>query len=642
MFAHARINATMGADFSMSDRIMQVVSGMVVGTAGHIDHGKTSLIRALTGIDTDRLAEEKRRGISIDLGFAHAVLPDGRHISFIDVPGHERFIKNMLAGAAGIKAVLLVVAADEGVKPQTREHFDICRLLGIERGVIALTKIDLATPEQIISAKKGVQELCAGSFLDNAPIVPVSVVTGEGIAALNSALSKVVDAETPAENQGPPRLPLDRSFALKGFGTVVTGTLWGGELRTGDTVQIHPTGKSARIRGVQVHGHAVEVAIAGQRTAVNLAGIDHTEIRRGFVLTRPGTFEPSPVIDVHINWLEQAEIPSRRAQFLFHSGTAEYSSVLKAFSHEANSAARSAFARLWLSEPVIAVPGDRFVLRSPSPAHTVAGGVVIDAFPRQRLSRTKTISRLKTLQEADLPHRIQFLTEESGAGCGIQDLVRSTGATPGSIKSHIAQNPRLVFIEAAQRAVAKAWIQDRRKKLIEWLRAFHAKNPSAPGAPVAAARLGLDATLASVIFDGMAEIRVQGDVIALAGHRAQFTNQETQALTKLEQVFRVAGFQPPALVDALAASGVDTKKARSLLETLLKSQRLVRISDDLIFHVDVIAHIRKSFAAHKGRRFSVPEFKDWMQISRKYAIPLLEYLDRQRITRREGDSRVVL
>jgi selenocysteine-specific elongation factor len=640
MFAHFVANATMKADFRMSDRTAQATSGMVVGTAGHIDHGKTSLVRALTGIDTDRLAEEKLRGISIDLGFAHASLPDGRHISFIDVPGHERFVKNMLAGAAGIKAVLLVVAADEGVKPQTREHFEICRLLGIEHGVIVLTKTDLANQEQIAYTKKAVQELCGGSFLGAAPVVPVSVVSGDGMMQLKSELSKLVTREVSANHDGLPRLPLDRSFVLKGFGTVVTGTLWSGRLRTGDMVQIHPGKKTARIRGLQVHGQAVETASAGQRTAVNLAGIDHTEIRRGFVLTRPDTFETSCVLDVLVDWLEHVDIPSRRTQVLFHSGTAEYSSALKIFSYDAKG--RNTLARLWLSGPVIAIPGDRFVLRSPSPAQTVAGGFVIDAFPRQRLSRTKNVLRMQTLLEADLPRRIQFLVEESGTGCRVPELVRFTGAPPDLIKSLIAQNQELTFIETAQRALAKTWIRSRREKLIEWLRAFHAKNPSAPGAPIAAARLGLDASLANAVFDGMAEIRMQGDVIALAGHRVQFTNQEAQALSRMEQIFRTAGFQPPALADALKMSGVDAKKARALLENLIRNQRLARVSEELIFHAEVLAHIRQSLAAHRGRRFSVPEFKEWTQISRKYAIPLLEYLDRQRVTRREGDSRIVL
>lgn len=623
----------------MSDRSAQPASEMVIGTAGHIDHGKTSLVRALTGVDTDRLAEEKRRGISIDLGFAHTTLLDGQPVSFVDVPGHERFVKNMLAGAAGIEAVLLVIAADEGVKPQTREHFDICRLLGIQRGVVVLTKTDIASPDQLASATETAEMLCAGSFLENAPIVGVSAVTGEGIEQLKDELSKLANGRLLRSDHGLPRLPLDRSFAVKGFGTVVTGTLWSGQFRIGEIVQIYPTLKTARIRGLQTHGNPVEIARAGQRTAVNLAGIDHAEIQRGFVLSRPNTFAASNVIDLLVNWLDDGDIPLGRAQFLYHSGTAELSSTLKVLSHERN---KCTFARLWLSGPVVTTPGDRFVLRLPSPARTVAGGSIIDAFPPKRLSRSKTVARLQKLAIADLPERILLLTEESRTGRQIEELVRLVDAPPETVKTLIGQNPQLVFIEGAQRVVTKLWLQNRRDKLLEWLRAFHAKNPSVPGAPVGAARLGLEPSLAAAVFDGVPEIRTEGDLIALADHQIQFTDQETRALSRTEQIFRAASFQPPALMEVLKMSGLDLKKGRALLEVLIKQQRLVRVSEELVFHADAIAHIRKTLAAYRGRRFSVPEFKDWTQISRKYAIPLLEYLDRQRVTRREGDSRLVL
>lgn len=618
----------------------RIASGVVVGTAGHIDHGKTTLVHALTGMDTDRLAEEKLRGISIDLGFAHATLPDGREISFIDVPGHERFIKNMLAGAAGIEAVLLVVAADEGVKPQTREHFDICRLLGIKRGVIALTKTDVATAAQAMAAEEGVRKLCSGSFLEHAPVVPVSAVTGEGLKQLTAELSNLPGRNSRTSDTGLPRLPLDRSFALKGFGTVVTGTLWSGQLRVGDMVQIHPTQQTARIRALQVHGAAVDVSTAGQRTAVNLTGIDHREIERGFVLTRPDSFQPALVVDVQVNWLDDSEIPSRRAQFLFHCGTAELSCALKVLSSKAGG--EETLARLWLLGPVIAVPGDRFVLRRPSPAHTVAGGCIIDAFPPKRLSRAKAVRRLQSLIPADLTKRIQLLVEESSTGRRIPELVILTGAPADLIESLVLQNRELQFIEAAQRAVTKQWIRHKRESLLEWLKTFHTKNPSIAGAPIAAARLGLDASLASAVFEGFSEIRIQGEAIALASHRAQFTDGETRVLSRIEQVFRTAGTQPPLLAEALKLQGLDAKKSRYLLEVLIKNHRLVRVSDDLVFHADAIAQIRSLLAAHKGRSFSVPEFKDWMQVSRKYAIPLLEYLDRQHVTRRDGDARVVL
>ena len=324
----------------MSDINMSGPRGFVIGTAGHIDHGKTSLIRALTGIDTDRLAEEKKRGISIDLGFAHLTLPDGHRISFIDVPGHERFIKNMLAGAAGIQAVLLIVAADESVKPQTREHFHICRLLGIEDGIIVLTKADLASPEQIAIASEDIKALCTGSFLERAPVMPVSAYTGQGLSDLKNAIARLADYGCSRDEEGLTRLPIDRSFTLKGFGTVVTGTIWTGKLHVGDTVQIHPTKREARIRGLQVHGNHVEVAAAGQRTAVNLTSVDHSEIRRGCVLTHGDGLESTKRIDVSMDWLDELDVPDKREQFLFHAGTAEIPALLKVLDRR-NASSRS-------------------------------------------------------------------------------------------------------------------------------------------------------------------------------------------------------------------------------------------------------------------------------------------------------------
>jgi selenocysteine-specific elongation factor len=624
----------------MSDSNMSDPHGFVIGTAGHIDHGKTSLIQALTGIDTDRLAEEKRRGISIDLGFAHLTLADGRHISFIDVPGHERFIKNMLAGAAGIHAVLLIIAADESIKPQTREHFDICRLLGIQDGIIVLTKADLVTPEQIAIAAEDARALCAGSFLEGAPIVAVSAYTGQGLSDLKGAIATLVDHIGSRDKEGLTRLPIDRSFTLKGFGTVITGTMFSGKLAVGDTVQIHPDKREARVRGLQVHGKQVETAASGQRTAVNLAGMDHLEIRRGCVLTHRDGLESTKRIDVSVDWLDGTELPAKRGQFLFHIGTAEIPALLKVLKR--GPATSKTFARLWLAEPALAVPGDRFVVRRPSPMQTVGGGSIIDTFPPARLSRSKTVARLESLAQADPGRRVEFLVEESGDGRRLSELVRLTGLRAEVVKSLIARNQRVVFIDQAQRAVSKVWIDQTREKVLAWLQAFHAKNPGAAGAPIALARLHLEPSLAGVIFNGFAAVRIQGDVVALATHRAQVSAEETQALSKIEHAFRQAGFQPPPVSDILRSAGADEKKGHGLLEALIKSQKLVRVSEDLIFHSDVLAHIRKSLSSHKGRKFSVPEFKEWTQVSRKYAIPLLEYLDRQRVTRREGDARIVI
>lgn len=613
--------------------------GITIGTAGHIDHGKTSLIRALTGIDTDRLAEEKKRGISIDLGFAHLTLADDRRISFIDVPGHERFIKNMLAGAGGIQAVLLIIAADESVKPQTREHFDICRLLGLEHGVIVLTKVDLANSEQIAAACEDARALCAGSFLDNAPIVSVSATTGAGLEELKGELVRLAERVPIRDATGLARLPIDRSFALKGFGTVITGTLWSGKLRTGDVVQIHPANLEGRVRGLEVHGQRVDVAVAGQRTAVNLAGVDHSDIRRGFELTHKESLQMTRVVDVSIEWLRTDEIPKTRRQFLFHIGTMESPAMLKVLSTDT---ANRTLARLWIAEPVIAAPGDRFIVRRPSPAQTAGGGSIIDAFPPIRLNRARTLVRLKRLEQATLAQRIEIYIEESPTGRTVTELVRLTARQMAEIRAALWGNSKLVTDPGSQRAVTAAWIAERRQKLQNWLCAYHAKNPSAAGAPITLARMGVDPALANLIFDGAPGIRIRADVISLATHKPQFSDPETQAMARIERVFRDAGFQPAPPPELLAAANIKGSNSRGLLETLIKSQRLVRVSPDLVFHADVIAQIRKSVAAHKGRRFSVPEFKEWTRVSRKYAIPLLEYLDHQRVTRRDGDSRIVL
>ena len=610
----------------MSDSNMRAGSGgIIVGTAGHIDHGKTSLVGTLTGIDTDRLAEEKKRGISIDLGFAHFTLPSGRNVSFVDVPGHERFVRNMLAGAGGIEAVMLIVAANESVKPQTVEHFEICRLLGIRRGLVVLTKADLASPEQILAAGAAVQQLTRGSFLEVAPMIPVSTISGEGLPELVRALETLSKDETARDPSGFVRLPIDRSFALKGFGTVVTGTLWGGTLRAADTVELKPSGKTARIRGLQVHGAPVAMALAGQRTAVNLSGIDHREIGRGTVLVSPDSFEATDLLQVRLDWLRGAEQPARREQFSLHIGTAEVSARTGLF-------VVGQFAQIKLAEPVVAAPGDRFIVRRPSPAQTVGGGTVIDSFPPRRLSRAKSLARVRSLYEADLPARLTVLVNERAQGRSSAELACLTGNTPDQIRAALARSPDLLLVESAQRVVSRAWLSAQRQRIVTVLERFHTQHPSASGAPVAQVRAGLDPQLAAFVLAGFGEVRVQGELVALATHRVQVSPQEAAALRTVEQAFRRAGYEPPF---------ADTVP-RATLERLIKQGTLVRVSDKLVFHADVISHIRNSLAAHRGRRFSVPEFKSWIQISRKYAIPLLEYLDHQHVTKRDGDERIVL
>ena len=621
------------------NRASGLTGGVVVGTAGHIDHGKTSLIRTLTGIDTDRLAEEKKRGISIDLGFAHLRLPNGKTISFIDVPGHERFIKNMLAGAGGIQAVMLVVAANESVMPQTREHFEICRMLGIERGFVALTKADLASAEEIEISRLEIQSLVKGSFLEGAPVVEVSVKTGVGMSDVVSELVRLAESSLPRQSGRVARLAVDRSFALAGFGTVATGTLLEGDFHTGETLRLHPSGKQVRIRGLQVHGESVERACPGQRTAVNLAGIESVEVRRGFALTASAELESSGVLDASVEWLSEGKQPLRQ-QVLLHIGTSEVTAALKILQSGARGAA--SFARLWLAEPALALPGDRFILRRPSPSRTVAGGVVVDAFPLRRLNRARTVDRLQALATATESGRIRVLVEESTNGRTLTELVRLTGYRQDVLLQLLDSLPELLLHAGTQRVLSKKWLNEKRARLVDWLGEFHRRNPSAVGATVVAARRELEPELFRFVTDQFPGVRVQGETIALATHKAAFSDQEGIALRKIENAFRQAAYQPPSVEEVLRAAVPDQKAARALLDTLIKSKKLVKVSDGLIFHADAMTQLRASLAARKGKTFSVPEFKDWTQMSRKFAIPVLEYLDREKVTRRVGDQRVVV
>ena len=613
---------------------------IVVGTAGHIDHGKTSLIRTLTGIDTDRLAEEKRRGISIDLGFAHLPLPSGEIVSFIDVPGHERFIKNMLAGVGGIQAVMLIVAANESVMPQTREHFEICRMLDIQYGFVVLTKADLASPEQMRIAYAEVSRLVANSFLANSPLIRVSSITGEGISEVIHQLSRLSRSFVVSQANREARLAVDRSFSLKGFGTVATGTLSGGLLQIGDSLLVHPLRKQVRIRGLQVHGKPVNQAYSDQRTAVNLANIDHTELQRGFVLTKSEKLQSTQILDGALEWLDTTKLPTRHQQVLLHIGTLETVADLKMF--RSDKEGRNILARLRLTEPAVALPGDRFILRCPSPSRTMAGGVVIDPFPSVRLNRKKTVERLVALSQASDSERIHILVSDSQVGQTLSQLIRLTGQPAAAILKLVEANPELFLHVVTQSVFSKKWLEERRSHLLSWLKDFHSKNPMVAGATLSAARLGLAPDLARAVIDDFPALRVAGETISLATHKASFNEQEAIALQTIEHAFRQAAYQPPPASEVIRAAVPDQKKARLLLESLVKNKRLVKVSDDLIFHFDVIMHLQKSLSVHKGKSFSVPDFKGWTQMSRKYAIPVLEYLDREKITRRVGDQRIIV
>ena len=613
---------------------------IVVGTAGHIDHGKTALIRALTGMDTDRLEEEKRRGISIDLGFAYLDLAPDLRASFVDVPGHERFVKNMLAGVAGIDLVLFVVAADESVKPQTREHFDICRLLGIRHGIIVLTKCDLVPPDILELVKLEVEEFTRGSFLEGAPMAVVSSVTGEGISRLRELLVGTA-ARLPARDSARHfRLPIDRAFIMKGFGAVVTGTLASGKVRVEDEVEIHGLGKRARVRGVEVHGRRVEAALAGQRTALNLAGVEARELRRGMVLTHPGLFQATREADARFSLLESAKPLKHRAPIHFHAGAAEVVAEVRLLDgRAAMEPGADGYVRLKLAEPLLLLPGDRFIARMFSPVVTIGGGAILDIAP----PRVKQPSeRLKRLDGAPPAEVLAALVRESRNGCSLSELVRRTGLTAAEIND--AGLTRVAGVEAW--FVDPGWLAALRSRVLEELRAFHAANPLQTGMPKEDLRARLlpeaPVFLLDSVLAGWTSVAAEGDRVRLSGHRVAFQGDEEEALKRIESAFERAGLTAPGVGGVLAGCGVEAHRARQLLQILLRNRRLIRVSEDLVIHASAVARLREMLAPRRGQRFTVPEFKEWTGISRKFAIPLLEFLDRERVTRREGDQRVVL
>jgi selenocysteine-specific elongation factor len=619
------------------------MKNVIVGTAGHIDHGKTALVRALTGIDTDRLKEEKERGISIDLGFAHLELAQQLRLGFVDVPGHERFIKNMLAGAGGIDLVLFVIAAEESIKPQTREHFDICRLLNIPKGIVVLTKADLVDADILELVRLEVDEFVRGSFLENAPVVAVSSTTGHGIGELRAELEKLAGAAASKDASRYFRLPIDRSFSMRGFGAVITGTLISGSVRSEQEVEVHPGGGSVRVRGIQVHGEAVQRATAGQRTALNIAGVDAGEIRRGMMLAEAGRFRPTANIDCSFELLPGAKPLKHRAPIHFHAHTAEVEAEVRGIgTTEAIKPGTRRYVRIVLREPLLLLPGDRFIVRMFSPVVTIGGGVVLDiAAPRRGAGE-----RLALLEKGGPRESVTLLTGESRYGLGMPDLVARTGLLESEIAGAAREAGLVVLSEPSFWALDPKWVASKLDSFQQTLKTFHRQKPLAPGMPKGELRGRELPDAPAFLMDAMLArartIVAEGETVRLAAHKVSLRQDEQEATTKIEAAFESAGLAVPSTNDVLTKSGVESARARTLLQILIRDKKLVRVSEELVFHISAVQHLRELLAGFKGLRFGVPEFKDWTGISRKYAIPLLEFLDRERVTRREGDVRVVL
>jgi selenocysteine-specific elongation factor len=640
------------------------VTHLVVGTAGHIDHGKSSLVHALTGIDPDRLKEEKARGITIDLGFAHWQRGDVT-VAFVDVPGHERFVKNMLAGVGGIDAVLFAVAADEGVMPQTREHMDICRLLGVAHGVVALTKADLVDADMLELVRLDVGELLRDSPLATAPMVGVSSVSGEGLEALADALVGLAGSVRRRDELGAARLPIDRAFSVRGFGTVVTGTLVSGRVAPDQELELTPGTRRVKVRGVQVHGTTRDAAQAGERAALNLAGVEVADLTRGQVLVAPGTLPPRTLLDATVTVLPSAAPLVHGARVRFHEGTAETLARISVVGPASGDGSipevrpgETGFIRLRLESPAAVTRGDRFVLRRYSPALTIAGGQVLDPAPPGGGVRSRaTTARLERLRAplvdgSGEEQALAVFVEEAGAsGIAVDALVARGGAATSSGRAALERLRASADVWiVGDRLLMQTWASTLGDRVLAAVDAHHQSQPLSDGVPreelrervlgdahPAIAAAAIDALIATGTLKGP-------DRIARAGRGASLSAEDAAAIERLVDVYRVAGLTAPDPPQVAVSTGINPVRVTALSQLLVRQQVLVKV-DAFLFHREALERLKADVRALKSTgeaAVDVASFKQRYGLTRKFAIPLLEYLDRERVTRRVGDRRVVL
>lgn len=630
---------------------------VIIGTAGHIDHGKTTLVKALTGVDTDRLKEERQRGISIELGFAPLTFPNGQRAGIVDVPGHERFIRHMLAGASGMDMVILVIAADEGVMPQTREHVDIIELLGVNRGVVAITKKDMVEEDWLLLVEEEVTEYLRKTILKNAPVVPVSAVTGEGITDLLAILQEMAGEAEEKPAFGKARLPIDRVFTMTGFGTIVTGTLWSGVINIGDTLELLPTEKQVRVRGLQVHGEKMEAARAGQRVAVNLQGVDVEEVERGFVLATPGYLSPSYRLDTALRLLSSSTRTVKNwTRIRFHLGTDESLGRVILLDRDELLPGEEAYAQIVMEKPVVAYKNDRFVIRFYSPVTTIGGGKVIDAHPpKQKRFKEEVLAGLAVKEEGTLADIIlQELEGHPEAVCTVQDLARAVGAEEEKLLTELAGliesgEVERFQVEGRDYFLSGYGLQQIESRLQAILNDYHSRFPLRRGYPREELRSKhlksfspkVSAALLQLL-EKRGAINTGVNHVALPGYQPSPDSRQQRVIDHLLQEFARQPFAPPGPKEISEKTGLTGEALNEILNFLLESGQLVKVAENAYFTAEAIEQGKKLLEGYfkNEKELTLATARDLFDSSRRYTLPLMEYYDRLRLTKRVGDVRV--
>ena len=633
-----------------------MAKNLILGTAGHIDHGKTSLVKALSGVDTDRLPEEKARGITIELGFANMLLPGDIHLGIVDVPGHERFVRAMVAGVGGMDFVMLVIAADEGVMPQTREHLAICRLLGVKKGLVALTKSDMVDSDWLGLVTEEVRDFVAGSFLEGAPIVPVSARTGAGIEHLKEELGRMSIGFDQKRSDGPFRLPVDRAFTVAGFGTVVTGTLLSGQIRVGDEVELFPSGIYTKIRGIEAHGRKAEVGSAGQRLALNLQGVDNNQVKRGDVVAPRGIYMATRVVDVEITYLKSAPWPLKNRSILsLHSATYEVSAQVMLFNRENLDPGDSTFVQLRLAHPVLLLSGDPFVLRTPSPSTTVGGGIILDPFPPRR--RRRSAEALQLLEAMSLGDEAEMVARLVCAsllsGISFLDLTRRTGLSAKRLEMALSlplsSGNVIQMLRDPRLFLSRKSFGDLCETLFKELETYLSNNPLKDGISREELKTRLPArsdprffTPCLLHLESEHKVISEREQVKLLGRKGAAVDSDTGIQKRLEEILANRGAEPPMLKELCDTLLLPEKTLLEHLNLLAREGRAVKIKSDIFYAPEPVRAITRLLVERLGSKGEItpPEFRELTGLSRKFMIPLLEYFDAIKLTMRVGDKRI--